>query len=223
MEKRGTLIFGLLLVAVLAAISALAWPHIPDAPVAVHFGMDGRANGFWPKWAALAFGPAAVLGLALLLALTRAVRFTGDEEPDGNGRAFDLVGTAVLSVIAAAHMLILLHAEGRVRDVGAFILPPVALLLLVMGNGLGKLRRNGVIGIRTPWSLASAYAWEKSNRAAGRLFVALGILVLLADMLSSTADAARLLVGGSLATAAVAAFLSWHYWRRDPARNRTDA
>lgn len=221
MQERRALSFGLLLTAVLAAVSLLAWPHIPDgAPVAVHFDAEGHANGFWPRPAALAFGPALVLGLTLLFAATRGLRFAGDEE-GGSRRAFDRIGLAALAVVGTAHVLILLHAEGKVPDMGAMLVPPLALLLMVAGNLMGKLRRNAVMGIRTPWSLASAYAWEKSNRAGGRLLVALGVLVLLADALLTAAQALRLLVAGSLILTATVIFLSWHYWRHDPTRNRS--
>jgi uncharacterized membrane protein len=50
----------------------------------------------------------------------------------------------------------------------------VGVLLMVIGNYMGKLRKNFFIGIRTPWTLASDAVWERTHRFAGPLFVAAG-------------------------------------------------
>jgi uncharacterized membrane protein len=52
-------------------------------------------------------------------------------------------------------------------------------LLLALGNVLGKARHNAVFGVRTPWTLADARVWDKTHRFVGRGWV-LGGLVLIA-------------------------------------------
>ena len=49
------------------------------------------------------------------------------------------------------------------------------ILLIILGNYMGKLTRNFFIGIRTPWTLASAEVWGQTHRLAGRVFVLGGI------------------------------------------------
>jgi uncharacterized membrane protein len=39
--------------------------------------------------------------------------------------------------------------------------------LILMGNPMGKVRRNFFIGIRTPWTLASERVWYATHRLAG--------------------------------------------------------
>jgi uncharacterized membrane protein len=45
----------------------------------------------------------------------------------------------------------------------------------LIGNLLGKVRRNFWMGIRTPWTLASEEVWIATHRLGARLMVAAGI------------------------------------------------
>ena len=52
----------------------------------------------------------------------------------------------------------------------------VSVLFIFIGNYLGKLQRNFWAGIRTPWTLASDLAWERTHRLGGWLFVGAGVV-----------------------------------------------
>jgi uncharacterized membrane protein len=56
----------------------------------------------------------------------------------------------------------------------------VFVLLILLGNPMGKVQPNFYVGIRTPWSLASPRVWRATHRLAGQLMVASGLLGLLA-------------------------------------------
>ena len=49
-------------------VQVLLLPTLPD-PVATHWGIDGRANGFGPAWIMLAVGVVVGLGIPLLMAV----------------------------------------------------------------------------------------------------------------------------------------------------------
>ena len=53
----------------------------------------------------------------------------------------------------------------------------MAVFLIIAGNVMGKTERNFVFGIYLPWTLASEENWRASHRVAGRLWVAIGILL----------------------------------------------
>ena len=59
----------------------------------------------------------------------------------------------------------------------------VGLLFLILGNYLPKLRRNRIMGIKLPWTLASEENWTRTHRAAGFTWVAAGLLMLLSALL----------------------------------------
>src|SRR4051812_48820884 len=54
----------------------------------------------------------------------------------------------------------------------------VALLFILLGNFMTKLRPNYFIGIRTPWTLESKEVWIKTHRVVSRVMVLGGILML---------------------------------------------
>jgi uncharacterized membrane protein len=55
----------------------------------------------------------------------------------------------------------------------------VALLVVLLGNVLGKVRSNFWFGVRTPWTLASERVWYATHRLAGKTMVAGGLAALL--------------------------------------------
>jgi uncharacterized membrane protein len=61
-------------------------------------------------------------------------------------------------------------------DPGRVVLGGVSLFFVLLGNVMGKVRRNFYIGIRTPWTLASERVWVDTHRLAGRTMVASGVV-----------------------------------------------
>ncbi|MBK8268617.1 MAG: SdpI family protein [Planctomycetes bacterium] len=76
----------------------------------------------------------------------------------------------------ALHVLFMLEANGTNVRMGPSIGIILGIMFMVLGNWMGKLRRNLYIGIRTPWTIANDIVWEKTHRLGGRLFVAAGIV-----------------------------------------------
>ncbi len=68
-------------------------------------------------------------------------------------------------------------------DAATFILAGVGAMFVLIGNQLGKSRSMYLIGIRTPWTLASEEVWIKTHRLAGKLMVAGGLLLIVAAFL----------------------------------------
>ena len=54
--------------------------------------------------------------------------------------------------------------------------PAIGLLIYYAGILTENARPNWFIGVRTPWTLSSEKVWNKTNRLAGKLFKAAGIL-----------------------------------------------
>ena len=55
-------------------------------------------------------------------------------------------------------------------------LQSLELFFALMGNSLGKVRRNFWMGVRTPWTLASETVWNRTHRVTAWLWVALGLV-----------------------------------------------
>jgi uncharacterized membrane protein len=83
----------------------------------------------------------------------------------------------LITVRVGFQQILMLHAAlhpdadiGRALWCGRFI------YLALLGNVMGKIRRNDCIGILTPWTLASDAVWVGTHRLAGRLMVAVSIV-----------------------------------------------
>ena len=79
-----------------------------------------------------------------------------------------------------------------------------ASLFVVIGNYLPKVRPNYMMGIRTPWTLTSDLAWDRTHRLGGRLFVLEGIVFILLGLVRPPAESfVVVLIGGIVADARV--------------------
>jgi len=218
MEIRAPLVMSSFIVAAMLAASAWAWALIPDsAVIAIHWNAAGEPNGFAHKPFALLAAPAFAAGLTAFFAV--APFLTKRRANMAKSFAAYVVGwLGVLLAIAVAHFVMIMHARGLGVNVVGSSTFLMALFLVALGNLLGKTYPNPYVGVRTPWTRKSDYSWEKTHRAAGKMVVALGLCTLGAMAVADTFLAQRVLFFGMLASAVVATFLSYVYYRRDPAR-----
>lgn len=203
-------------------LSAWAWGQIPAAArIPTHFGSNGRPNGYSGKSVALLLIPGIALVTVALLAVLPRI---DPRRPnlDRSARAYGAVMLLVVAILAYAHASIVLGAVGRpfgtAGVLGVVIL--VAVLFIVIGNYLGKIRSNFFFGIRTPWTLSSEQSWNRTHRLGGRLFVLLGIAILIGIPLG----VAWLVMVAGIALLALALIpYSYWVWSRDPDRHRGPA
>jgi uncharacterized membrane protein len=223
MSIRVPLIVSLLIVAAMAGLSAWAWPLVPDmARIAVHWGINGEANGFAGKREALTILPALALGMIVLLSAIPHV------EPRrlnlaSSTKLFRAAWIGGIVIVAIAHVGIVLGALHVAIDMPRFIFPAVALLFVVIGNYLGKTRSNFFAGIRTPWTLSSDYSWEKTHRLTGRLYALAGACSFVVSFAADATIAGSILLAGLLGATMIGILASYLYWRHDPARHAHDS
>jgi uncharacterized membrane protein len=65
---------------------------------------------------------------------------------------------------------------GRGTNVNRAVVGGVCLLFALLGNVMGKVRRNFYIGVRTPWALANERVWNATHRFAAKTFVLGGVI-----------------------------------------------
>jgi uncharacterized membrane protein len=222
-KTRPYLITAALVVVGMLAVSAWAWPQIPDgAQVPIHWGIDGRANGWAPKWQGLLLLPAMTGGIALVLAFAPRV-----DPRSGNiqrsATAYWAIAVAALVLMAVIHVAAVLAATGRSVNIGLIVSLAVGGLFVVVGNFLGKTRSSWIFGIRTPWTLSSELAWTRTHRLGGYLFMLLGVAVIAAALLAPGGVPAFLLLGGVVVLVPLLFAYSYLVWRDDPERQQVGA
>jgi uncharacterized membrane protein len=202
-----------LLIVVAAFIaSAVVYPRLPES-MATHFDMSGQPNG----WSGRLFGAWVVpLFLVFMLGLVRVLPAI---DPRGSnyakfGGAFEGIIVSIMLFMLVIHIVMLRAALGYPVAMQRVVPLGIGVLFVVMGNLLPRARPNWFVGIRTPWTLSSDRVWEKTHRLGGLLFVAGGILIVLAALVMEQWAHIVLITVVLLCTATVFIY-SYVEWKRE--------
>jgi len=98
------------------------------------------------------------------------------------GPTYRHFGLTSLGLLAYVQILLLWSVRHPAVGVARALAGGVCVFMMLEGNVLGRVRRNGWIGLRTPWTLADERVWNATHRMAGYLTVAAGALGLIASM-----------------------------------------
>jgi uncharacterized membrane protein len=130
----------------------------------------------------------------------------------------------ILLFIVALHVTVLVSAivvQGPGRNLGPVLSRAVPVLvglaLAAIGNLLPKLQPNLVIGIRTSRTLADRCIWRRTNRVAGYVAVALGVVFVAAGGLMPHGTVKELVLGFSGLVALTVVIV--YAWMAEPCPN----
>jgi uncharacterized membrane protein len=167
-----------ILTAATFAIGVWAYAILPpNATIAIGWrGLDGAAHGALPKLVGLAIMPLVALVVTVSLSLA-PLRSRSPKGLAASAAAYGLLLTCLAALFLVAEGALVERAINPDFDVLRWVFMAAAALLVLVGNTLGKVRHNGVFGVRTPWTLADARVWDKTQRFTGRLMVAGAILL----------------------------------------------
>jgi uncharacterized membrane protein len=202
-----------LLIWAMFALAAFTWDAAPDF-LPVHWNLAGEADRFSGKVEGLLALPVIALVMYLVLLVAPMLM---SARPEQLGGVYTGVRFAVLLMLAALYVLILLSIRGVPIDMTRAATMLVGALLIGVGAVMGRMRPNAVMGVRTPWTLASQASWDASQRLGGWLFIAVGALLTLGGLLGVQ----WLMVAGIVVLFLCTPVLIWYgYWiaRSDPRR-----
>jgi uncharacterized membrane protein len=171
-------IISLLLIAAVLTMTGLAYSHLPNT-IPMHWDAHGNVNGWGAKWTLFAIDPGIMLGMMLLFT---ALPWLSPRhfEMDSFRSTYLYIMVMILAMIAYAHVLLLAAGLSLAIDMTRAIEGGVCLLIALLGNVLGKVRRNFYVGVRTPWTIANEHVWNATHRLAAKTFFAGGLVGLLA-------------------------------------------
>ena len=202
------------LLALLGALLSLAvYSRLPD-PMAVHWNVQGRADGWMPRRVAAFFGPVFLLVIWQVLRLARRI----DPRQANYSRfddAYETIVAAVLGLLLATHVITIAVALGYQVPVGRLVPALVGMLFVVTGNVMPRLRANWWFGVRTPWTLSDDRVWARTHRLAGYCMTGAGLVTILAALVVPPAMGIPVMLGATVAAVFAPAIYSYLAWRRD--------
>jgi uncharacterized membrane protein len=150
----------------------------------IHWNASGQVDGYAGKTFAALFTPTVNIAMALLISVLALidprVRKSDPDTHSNFRKTFKIIRLAITCFMSVVSLAVICIGAGYALDMSRIICIGFALLFGVLGNFMGKLRPNYVVGIRTPWTLESPEVWIKTHRLTGRLMVAASILLLIA-------------------------------------------
>ncbi len=200
---------------IMAAASAWAWPSVPDE-IPIHWNLQGEVDGYGSKAFGLTLTPAIAAGLYLLLLLIPLID-PGRVNLENSAKAYGAIRVSIMAFLTALHIVCVRAALGAEVNMNLFMGFAMAILFIVLGNYLGKLRPNWFAGVRTPWTLSSQRSWTKTHRLAGPVFMLMGVGMAVLGLWSYGWVLAVVLIFDACAVIFLIVY-SYVIWRGDPDR-----
>jgi uncharacterized membrane protein len=148
------------------------------AKVPTHWNIKGVADAWTTRedaWKYLLIMPGVMV---LMLGLTLALPWLSPKKFDVDRFAptYHYIMFLVQFLFGYLTLVIIAASMDRGYDIGRMFAEGFFIFWALLGNVMGKVRRNFYVGVKTPWTLASETVWNQTHRLAGYLMVATGIL-----------------------------------------------
>ena len=193
-------------------ILTVIYGKMPET-VPTSFGFDGAINAYGPKstlWMLAGMGPLLALLFQFMPKIDPRKRnyekFQKYYDSFAIFMELFLLGTSCLIFTEILR-------PGTV-SIGRAVTVLVCLLLILMGNMMGKIKHNYFFGIKTPWTLADPDVWNRTHRAGGRMWFVIGVVLLPCCLLLPERVFFVLLMAGILGSTAVLLVLSYLWYRQ---------
>jgi uncharacterized membrane protein len=198
---RAYWIVAMLLVAISAAGAAWLSQIAPDR-IPTHWNIRGEVDGYGAKWT-LFILPIMTSGMLVLFYFLPALS-PKSFEVDASRATYLYIMVLFVGLFTYLQGVLLYTVYQTVAkqptfDIGRAFIAGMFLFFGLLGNVIGKVRKNFYIGIRVPWTLASDRVWNDTHRMAAWLWVGAGVLGFLSIVLGAPIIAAiALLIAAGL-------------------------
>ncbi len=214
MSLRTEKIIGIIMLAIMAGFALWGQANISETQMAVHFDLNGSPNGFAPTKEGVWILPgisAVVMGLMLWVLPHIMPKSASIDRFPG---VYGLMVLSIFALLTVTQAMLILSAAGMAIDHIRIAFSGIGLLFIILGNFMPKMRKNWLIGIRTPWTLSDDRVWDRTHRFAGPLFVLGGLITLLGALFAPVTWRSPLLIGSVLIVTVVSYGYSYFAARR---------
>jgi uncharacterized membrane protein len=173
-KARVSWILAIAMTAIAFVATLYLYKTLPER-IPVHWNIRGQIDGYGDKSWAVFLMPGTMAGMILLFA---ALPWLSPKpfEVDSFRNTYLFIMVLVVGLFGYIHALMMIAASSRPMDFPRALLGGVFLFFALMGNVMGKIKRNFYVGLRVPWTLANDRVWNDTHRMAAWLWVAAGLI-----------------------------------------------
>ncbi|MCR5322928.1 MAG: SdpI family protein [Lachnospiraceae bacterium] len=166
---------------------------LPDT-VPIHYDSNWKIDGYGSKYVDFLLPILIIVFTAVFAGVIRYKEKQAENTEDDRIRRDNEANAKSLAISAIVMALFFVALQfamiyGQFREfsgeamknslnVGKVANIMIAVTLIVMGNFIPRTKKNGLIGIRTTWSMYNDVTWERSNRMGGKVLFITGIILL---------------------------------------------
>jgi uncharacterized membrane protein len=172
MSWRSYLWLSLGLVAASFFASAIAYGRLPDR-ISVHWNFNGEVDGYGDRWTIFLMPLVMLAMMGVVFALPWASLKAQDVEVQRP--VYGQLMFILVALFAFIHAMVI-YGSYAGDDSGRVLIAGMCVFFGLIANLLGKVDRNCLIGVRTPWTLASERVWIETHRLAAWLGVASAVV-----------------------------------------------
>ncbi|MDK2822203.1 MAG: hypothetical protein PWQ67_83 [Clostridia bacterium] len=158
-------------------IAFLVYPYMPEQ-VPTHWNTNGEIDRYSSKEFGTFFLPLLNIGLYILFILLPQL--------DPKRANYQKFASSYIFLRYTIHIffillfaLIILTSLGYSIDIGLWISLGVAILFILLGNIMSRVRHNYFVGFKFPWTLANEDVWRKTHMLGSKLMVVGGVFALI--------------------------------------------
>ena len=170
-QHKGKLLISSILILLPSLFGLILWHKLPEQ-IAIHWGLDGNADG-WGKPILFLLLPLFLLALHWLALWLTAL---DHRKKTQSAKVYGMVFWILPFLSLCVHTVLYATAFGLKLNMMILIGFLFGVLFLIIGNYLPKCRPNRTIGIRIIWTLISEENWVATHRFAGKVTVICGLL-----------------------------------------------
>jgi len=171
-----------LLIVIISITLGLYFYSIFPEQVPVHWNAGGEVDRYGSKFEGAFLMPLIAIGMYILFRFLPKID-PKKEKYEQFFKIYLLFRNLIMIMMLAIYLIASASTLGYDVRVEVWIPIIVGVLFIILGNYMGKLKPNWFMGIRTPWTLSNDEVWNKTHRLGGKLFIILGLLLILTPIL----------------------------------------
>ncbi len=184
-----------------------------NAAIPIHWNAAGEVDGTTSPIIGFMMMPSIQIFTILLLSNLHLIEPRKEHLEKSEGLIF-LVTLGCALLFAAIQGQVIAVSFGYAGN-SSIIFVGVGILLVLIGNYMGKLQSTFTVGIRTPWTLSSEQIWRKTHRLGGKLMLGAGSIVAVCGLVASSELQVWVMLVTILPATIIPIVYSWVLWRKE--------